>query len=146
MANPLAFVPAPYDPKDGLMRRLEAAPRAHAEALLVAYDLLQEAHDQGILDALHGMVHAKDEIVGKLADAARVEESVDALRNLIAAGKMLGSLPPETISCVAAAVNAPVAEPLSLWGLLRKATSREGRKGLTVMVGVLTALGSSRRD
>jgi uncharacterized protein YjgD (DUF1641 family) len=146
MANPIAFTPAPYDPKDGLMRRLEAAPRAHAEALLVAYDLLQEAHDQGILDALHGMVHAKDEIVGKLAEGARVQESVDALRNLIAAGKMLGAVPPETMSCVAAAMSSAPAEPLSLWGLFRKAASVEGRRGLTVMVGVLTALGRASRD
>jgi uncharacterized protein YjgD (DUF1641 family) len=145
MANPIAFKPAPYDPKDGLMRRLDAAPREHAEALLVAYDLLQEAHDQGILDALHGMVHAKDEIVGKLAEAARVEESVNALRNLISAGKVLGSLEPETLSCIAAAMaTKPKDEPLSLWGLFRKATSVEGRRGLTMMVEMLTALGTRK--
>jgi uncharacterized protein YjgD (DUF1641 family) len=149
MANPIAFTPAPYDPKDGLMRRLEAAPREHAEALLVAYDLLQEAHDQGILDALHGMVHAKDAIVGHVAEGARMQESVDALRNLVAAGKMLGAMEPQTMSCIAAAMNsAGKEEPLSLWGLFRQMTSREGRRGLTVMVGVLTALGGrrARRD
>jgi uncharacterized protein YjgD (DUF1641 family) len=145
MANPIAFKPAPFDPKDGLMRRLEAAPREHAEALLVAYDLLQEAHDQGILDALHGMVHAKDEIVGKLADAARVDESVAALRNLISAAKILGSLEPETLSCIAAAMSTkPKDEPLSLWGLFRKTTSVEGRRGLTMMVEMLTALGTRK--
>jgi uncharacterized protein YjgD (DUF1641 family) len=145
MANPIAFKPAPFDPKDGLMRRLDAAPREHAEALLVAYDLLQEAHDQGILDALHGMVHAKDEIVGKLAEAARVEESVNALRNLISAGKVLGSLEPETLSCIAAAMaTKPKDEPLSMWGLFRKATSVEGRRGLTMMVEILTALGTRK--
>ncbi len=148
MANPIAFKPAPYDPKDGLMRRLEAAPREHAEALLVAYDLLQEAHDQGILDALVGAVHAKDQIAGKLAEGARVQESVNALRNLMAAGKILGALDPEAISCVAAAMTSirpnTTDEPLSMWQLFRRTTSREGRRGLTMMVGMLTALGTRR--
>ena len=105
MANPIAFKPAEYDPKQGLMRKLEAAPAAHAEALLVAYDLLQTAHDQGILDTLHGMVHAKDEIFGHLAEGARVQESVDALRNLVSVGKILGAIEPETMSCIAAAMS-----------------------------------------
>ena len=148
MANPIAFKPAPYDPKEGLMRRLEAAPREHAEALLVAYDLLQTAHDEGILDALHGMVHAKDEIVGKLAEGARVQESVDALRNLIAAGKILGAIPPETMSCIASAMSsasqATADEPLTMWGLFRRVSSREGRRGLTMAVSLLTALGTRR--
>ena len=148
MANPIAFTPLPYDPKEGLMRRLEAAPREHAEALLVAYDLLQEAHDQGILDALHGMVHAKDAIVGHIAEGARVQESVDALRNLIAAGKILGAIEPETMSCIAAAMSTAGKktpdEPLSLWGLYKKVSSREGRRGLSVVVELLAALGTRR--
>jgi uncharacterized protein YjgD (DUF1641 family) len=148
MANPIAFKPAEYDPKQGLMRRLDAAPREHAEALLVAYDLLQEAHDQGILDALHGMVHAKDEIVGKLAEGARVQESIGALRNLISAGKLLGAIEPEMMSNVASAMSTASTttqdEPLSLWGLFKKMSSREGRRGLTLMVSLLVALGTRR--
>jgi uncharacterized protein YjgD (DUF1641 family) len=148
MANPLAFTPLPFDPKDGLMRRLDAAPREHAEALLVAYDLLQAAHDQGILDALHGMVHAKDDIVGHLAEAARVQESVDALRNLVVAGKILGSMDPEALNSIAKAMGdigkKKTEKPLGLWGLFRRATSEEGRRGMTIAVDLLTALGSRR--
>ncbi|AFL86997.1 hypothetical protein Terro_0660 [Terriglobus roseus DSM 18391] len=148
MANPIAFTPLPYDPKDGLMRRLEAAPREHAQALLVAYDLLQTAHDEGILYALHGMIHAKDEIVGHLAEAARVQESVNALRNLIAAGKILGSIEPETMSCIAASLaksGSKAAErPPSFWALFKRATSIEGRRGLAVAVDLLAALGTRR--
>ena len=148
MANPIAFKPAQYDPKQGLMRKLEAAPAAHAEALLVAYDLLQSAHDQGILDTLHGMVHAKDQIFGHLAEAARVQESVDALRNLVSVGKILGAIEPETMSCIAAAMSTaskPTAEePLSMWGLFKKVSSREGRRGLTLTVEMLVALGTRR--
>ena len=148
MANPIAFNAPEYDPKLGLMRKLDAAPRAHAEALLVAYDLLQEAHDQGILDTLHGMVHAKDEIFGHIAQGARVQESIDALRNLVSGAKILGSIEPETMSCIAAAMSTAGKktpdEPLSMWGLFKKASSREGRRGLTMMVEMLVALGTRR--
>ena len=148
MANPIAFKPAPFDPKDGLMRRLESAPREHAEALLVAYDLLQTAHDEGILDLLHGMVHAKDEIAGHLAEAARVQESVDALRNLVSIGKILGGIEPETMSCIAAAMSTASKrtpdEPLTMWGLFKKISSKEGRRGLSLGVELITALGTRR--
>ncbi len=148
MANPIKFTPNQYDPKDGLMRRLEAAPREHAEALLVAYDLLQTAHDEGILDLLHGMVHAKNEIAGHLAEAARVQESVDALRNLISVGKILGAMEPETMSCIAAAMSTASKrtpdEPLSMWGLFKKISSKEGRRGLSLGVELITALGTRR--
>ena len=148
MANPIKFTPNQYDPKDGLMRRLEAAPREHAEALLVAYDLLQTAHDEGILDLLHGMVHAKNEIAGHLAEAARVQESVDALRNLVSVGKILGAVEPETMSCIAAAMSTASKrtpdEPLSMWGLFKKISSKEGRRGLSLGVELITALGTRR--
>ena len=148
MANPITFKPAAYDPRQGLMRKLEAAPMAHAEALLVAYDLLQTAHDEGILDTLHGMVHAKNEIFGHIAEGARVQESVDALRNLVNVGKILGAIEPETMSCIAAAMSTANKktpdEPLSMWGLFKKVSSREGRRGLSVAVELLTALGTRR--
>ncbi len=148
MANPIRFSPNKYDPKDGLMRRLEAAPKEHAEALLVAYDLLQTAHDEGILDLLHGMVHAKNEIAGHLAEAARVQESVGALRNLISVGKILGAMEPETMSCIAAAMSTATKktpdEPLSMWGLFKKISSKEGRRGLSLGVELITALGTRR--
>ena len=37
----------------------------HAEALLVAWDVLQAAHDKGLLDILHGMIAAKDAITSE---------------------------------------------------------------------------------
>lgn len=148
MANPIKFTPPQYDPKQGLMRRLEAAPAEHAEALLVAYDLLQTAHNEGILDLLNGMVHAKNEIFGHVAEAAKVQESINALRNLVSVGKILGGIEPETMSCIAAAMSTASKrtpdEPLTMWGLLKKVSSREGRRGLGVAVELLTALGTRR--
>ena len=148
MANPIAFKPAAYDPKQGLMRKLEAAPEAHAEALLVLYDLLQTSHDEGLLDLLNGLVHAKNEIFGHLAEGGRMQESVDAMRNLVSIGKVLGAIEPETMSCIAAAMSTASKktpdEPLSMWGLFKKVSSREGRRGLSLGVELLTALGTRR--
>ncbi len=148
MANPIAFTPRPVDPRDGLRKKLDAAPLEHAEALLVAYDVIQAAHDEGILDLLHGMVKHKNTVFEHLAEAAKMQESVDALRNVISLGKMLGSIEPETMSCLTASLSSssnPKEEaPLSLVGLFRRVTSVEGRRGLTIMVKLLVALGTRR--
>ena len=101
MANQLAFEPRKTDPRIELRRRLEAAPDEHAEALLVAYDVLQEAHDQGILDAVHGALRAKDTIIGEVARYAADPAALNALRHVIAVGKMVGSFNPEPISNMA---------------------------------------------
>ena len=148
MANPIAFVPKPLDPREGLFKRLEAAPREHAEALLVAYDLIQAAHDEGILDLLHGAVKHKNTVFEHLAEGARKQESIDSLRNLISLGKMVGAIDPETLSCVSAALStasSPKAEePLSMWGLFKRVSSREGRRGISLGVELLVALGTRR--
>ena len=148
MANPIPFQPKPLDPREGLRKRLEAAPLEHAEALLVGYDLIQAAHDEGILDLLHGMVQYKDTVFEHLSAGANKQESVDALRNLISLGKMLTAIEPETLSCIAAALSTasrPKAEePATLWQLFKRVGSREGRRGLTLVVELLTALGTRR--
>ena len=148
MANPIAFKPAQYDPKQGLLRKLEAAPEAHAEALLVLYDLLKTSHDEGVLDLLQGLLHAKNEIFGHIAEGGRMQESVDAMRNAVSVVKILGSIEPETMSCIAAAMSTASKktpdEPLSMWGLFKKVSSREGRRGLSLVTELLVALGMRR--
>lgn len=148
MANPIPFKPKPLDPKEGLRKRLEAAPMEHAEALLVGYDLIQAAHDQGILDLLHGMVAHKDTVFEHVAAGASKQETVDALRNLISLGKLLTAIEPETMSCVAAALSTASKpkreEPASMWQLFKRVGSREGRRGLTLVVELLVALGTRR--
>lgn len=148
MANPIAFKPKPIDPRDGLRKKLHAAPDEHAEALLVAYQVIQAAHDEGLLDLLHGAVRHKNKVFEQLAEAAKVHETVDAMRNAMILAKLLGSINPDMISGVAGSLapsaQAKEEQPLSLWGLFRRATSVEGRRGLTMMVNVLVALGSRR--
>jgi len=88
MANPIAFKPAPVDPKHELQRRITAAPVEHGEALLVAWDVLDTAHRQGILDTLHGLLGAKDTIAGKLSEYAKLPEGINGIRNLLALAKI----------------------------------------------------------
>lgn len=151
MAEPIAFAPKKADPKTELQRRLAAAPNEHAEALLVAYDLLAEAHRQGILDALHGAVRAKDPIVSILANYAAEPVNINALRHVIAVGKMVGSFDPEPISVFSKEAQAAVethkreSKPPSLWQLFRRMSQPEARRGLSFLTSMLAALGRATR-
>ena len=78
MANPIHFTPKRVDPHKELQRRLQAAPEQHAEALLVLFDVIEEAHDQGLLDLLHGAVGSKNAIAAKLAYYALMSLMTDA--------------------------------------------------------------------
>jgi uncharacterized protein YjgD (DUF1641 family) len=149
MANPISFVPKAVDPKLELQRRLSAAPNEHAEALLVAFDLLEEAHRQGILDAIHGAIGAKDTIVASLAAYSAEPMSIQALRNLLALGKILGTLDPEPLSKTSKAMfeaaekHQSEDEPPTLWQLFKRIRTPDARRGLSFATLMLDALGSA---
>lgn len=149
MAVPLSFKPQPVDPHLELERRLSNAPREHAEALLVVYDILQAAHENGTLDAIHGLIYARDKIAGQLAEAANTPEGKTALLNLLEAGKVLASLDPAILAPLADALRQGSQDhqkettPPSAWQLLRRATSEDGRRGLSFFTLILTHLGRS---
>lgn len=151
MANPLAFKPHLEDPHLELQRRLAAAPQEHGEALLVVWDLLQTAHDKGILDLAQGLVGGRDIIATELASAAKRPESINALRNLISLGRVLGSLDPGTLDHLAKALDGAAHQkeaeqkPPSLWQLFRRISSEDGRRGLSFVTTILTGLGRSTR-
>ena len=148
MAVPLNFKPAPADPHLELQRRLDAAPREHAEALLVAYDILQAAHDIGLLDTVHGMVSARDTIAGKLAELARTPEGETGIRNLLESAKLLASVDPSLLEQLTGAVRDASTEHQkerqapSLWQIFKRATSDDGRRGLSFLTLLLTHLGA----
>ena len=147
MANPIAFKPAPVDPRTELSRRLAAAPTEHAEAILVAWDILQAAHDQGVLDTLHGLLGAKDTIFATLASYAKTPEGIATIRNAIALAKILGTVDPETLDQLSRAMASAAAEhqrettPPSLFQLARRATSEDSRRGLSFLTLILSTLG-----
>jgi uncharacterized protein YjgD (DUF1641 family) len=149
MAVPLTFRPAPVDAKLELQRRLDAAPIQHGEALLVLWDLLETAHDQGILDLLDGMVSAKDKITETIAKYANTPEGISAIRNLLTAAKILASVDPKLLDHLSSAVAGAAAEhrqetkPPSLFQLARRALSEDSRRGLSFATLLLAALGKS---
>lgn len=151
MAQPIEFKPKQADPRTELQARLAAAPTEHAEALLVAYDLLEAAHRQGILDALHGAVAAKDTIVTLLAQYSADPVSINFARHCVAVAKMIGSFDPEPVSVLAKeAVEAMAThrreeKPPSLWQLFKRANHPDARRGLSFLTLMLGALGRAVR-
>jgi uncharacterized protein YjgD (DUF1641 family) len=152
MANPLNFKPLPVNPKTELQRRLDAAPIEHAEALLVGWDVLQAAHDKGLLDAVHGLIGAKDTITGKVAEYAKLPEGIAAIRNLLAAAKVLTALDPEMLDQVSRVIVSASAEhkkeqkPPSLWQIAKRTMSEDGRRGLSFMTLILSGFGKALKD
>lgn len=152
MANAIAFTPKRVDPKVELQRKLAEAPAQHAEALLVAYDLLEEAHKQGILDALHGAIGARDTIAGLIAKYSAEEVSVNAIRNGLALAKIVGTLDPEVVSRVSKEMFAAMeahrqeAEPPTLWQLFKRLREPDTRRGLSFATRMLSAVGRPARQ
>lgn len=152
MAHPIVFKPQPHDPQKELMARVEAAPKEHAAALLMAWEVLQTAHDKGILDLAKGLIGGKDVITGKLAEAANMPESVAAIRNAMAGARLLGAIDPDMLQRLAQGMEHATAEhkaeakPPSLWTLFRRSTCPDARRGLSFLTLLLTSLGRATRS
>jgi uncharacterized protein YjgD (DUF1641 family) len=149
MANPIAFKPITVDFKADLQKKLAKAPDEHAAALLAAYNVLEAAHEEGLLDILHGMIGSKDAIITKLSEYAALPGGVAGIRNLLTAAKILTELDPEVLDHVSKAMSNATDEhkqektPPSLWQLARRATSKDSRRGLSFMTLILSSLGKS---
>jgi uncharacterized protein YjgD (DUF1641 family) len=152
MAKPIAFQPAAVDFKADLQRRLEKAPDEHAAALLVAYDVLEAAYDEGLLDILHGMIASKDTIITTLSRFASQPEGIAGIRNLLTAAKILTELDPEVLDHVSKAMASATEEhkreqkPPSLFQLAKRANSEDSRRGLSFMTLILSSLGKSLKS
>jgi len=145
MAKPVAYrVFTPLDAREELKRKIDAAPLEHADALLSAYDLLEQAHKSGTLALLRGLLSAQDAVVTHIADIASSPEMVNALRNLLLVGKLLGNIKPEQLQAamVGEREGRPTAPP-SLISLVGRMGTADARRGLNVATGLLTALGAA---
>jgi uncharacterized protein YjgD (DUF1641 family) len=142
MAVPITFQPKKIDPREELQRRLEAAPMKHAESILVALDLLETAHTQGLLGLAEGAIASKEAVFAKLAEYGKQPESTNALRNLLTLGKLAGSLDPEMLELIAKGRAPGPTEPPSLLKLFLRAGRRDVRRGLGTMLDLLGLLGS----
>lgn len=149
MARPIAFEPQPYDPRETLRKRIEAAPIEHAEALLESYEVLEQLHKSGALRLLTGALAAGDKILETAVDAARSPEAVRATRNAVLLGKLLASINPEILEGIVAAAGEtlgsykkPVIEPPGLFALLSEFRHKELRRSLALINKFLESLGN----
>jgi uncharacterized protein YjgD (DUF1641 family) len=175
MAHAIKFVPEKHDPQKELMARVEAAPKEHAAALLMAWEVLQTAHDKGMLDLAKGLIGGKDVITGKIAEAANLPESVAAIRNGMALARVLGSLDPDMLQRLAKALDDASRQKIedenqaamhgsaavghrneqgkdaaddkapSLWSLMKLAVSKDVRRGLGYGMTMMGALGRATK-
>jgi uncharacterized protein YjgD (DUF1641 family) len=149
MAKPIELMPkvnTAQGAREELKRRIDAAPVEHADAVLDAYELLQQLHDSGTLDVLRGLLGAGDQVVRHVVALAIKPESVSVLRNLLVLTNVLGAISPDKLESVlggvpAALAQQPAENPPSLLALLRRFSSVESRRALNVAATVLESVG-----
>jgi len=153
MAQPIALEIAPRDARKELLARLEKAPAEHAEALLDAYELIEQAHAAGVFEVLRGVLSAKDQVLEAVVSDTEASQSIHALRNAIILGKMLGSINPELMQCYASAVGEtlgserkPVIEPPGLLSLLGQFRRPELRRSVALINRFLESLGTRLKE
>jgi len=148
MAQPIPLEIPPRNPRAALRSRLEQAPEEHAEAVLAAYEVLQELHDRGVLELMRGALAASDEILEKVVDGAKTPEAIRAIRNLLFWRQILGSIDPDWFKGLFQAIPEGIAQatakrdqPVSVFGVLRRLTNKDSLRGLAAAVDFLQAFG-----
>jgi uncharacterized protein YjgD (DUF1641 family) len=141
MAQPIPLNLPPTDRSKDLAAKLEGARLKHTAAVLAAYELLQELHDNGVLDLLRGATSAGGDIVTRLSSAADTPESVAVIRNAISMLRILSSIDPELLHGLADAVSKIDARP-DAWSTIRRLFSKETFRAIGAMAYGLHAFGS----
>ena len=148
MAQPIPLEIPPRNARAELRSRLEQAPEEHAEAILAAYEVLQQLHERGVLEIMRGGLAASDEIMEKAVDAAKTPEGIRAIRNLLFWRQILGSIEPEWFKGIFQAIPEGIAQataereqPIGLFDLLRRLTSKDSLRGLAAAIDFLQAFG-----
>lgn len=148
MAQPIPLQIPPRDPRAELESRLEHAPQEHAEAILAAYEVLQELHNRGVLEIVRGALAASDDILETVVDSTRTPEAIRAIRNLLFWRQLLGSIEPEWFKGLFRAIPEGIAQataereqPVRFFGLLRRFISKDSLRALAAAVDFLQAFG-----
>jgi len=145
MARPIAFVPSPRD-GTGSGENLSRAADEHAAAIQSSLELLQLLHDRGVLNLLRGVVGAGDQLAEMAAGGVSTPEAIRAIQNFILLTKFFGSIPPDVLNSLVQTVKAGAEkerdrEAPSLFQLLRRLGSRDGRYALGVALDLVEAVG-----
>ncbi len=147
MAEPIRNYTPQRDAREELRRKVEAAPTDHAEALLAAYGVLQEAQDHGVLDVLRGAIGAGGTIIGKVSEYANTPEGIRLMRNLLAAVRILGEVDPGVLDAAAKAltdsrqISKRDARPPTLWQTLKKLTGEGSLRTLATVAAFSDSFG-----
>jgi uncharacterized protein YjgD (DUF1641 family) len=148
MAQPIPLEIPPRNPRAELQSRLEHAPEEHAEAVLAAYEVLQQLYNRGVLEIMRGALMASDEILETVVDNVKTPEAIRAIRNLLFWRQILGSIEPEWFKGIFQAIPEGIAkataerdQPVTLFGLLRRFTSKDSLRGLAAAMDFLQAFG-----
>ena len=148
MAQPIPLEIPPRNPRAELQSRLERAPEEHAEAVLAAYEVLQQLHDRGVLEIMRGALAASDDILEKIVDQARTPEAIRAIRNLLFWQHVLGSIEPEWFKGIFKAIPEGIAQatadrdqPVGVFGVLRRLSSKDSLRGMAAAIDFLQAFG-----
>ncbi|MBV9391521.1 MAG: DUF1641 domain-containing protein [Verrucomicrobia bacterium] len=146
MAEPILLKIPTYDPRETLFRRLETAPREHAEALLATYEILQSLHDQGVLEVIKGALGSSEKVLQILIDAGNTPEVIRGIRNVIVILKILDGIEPELLEGLARGIPKGIAEAkrartVGFFKVLARLFNRNTLRVLTVLTSVLDSLG-----
>jgi uncharacterized protein YjgD (DUF1641 family) len=148
VAQPITLEIPPRNPRAELRARLEQAPEEHAEAVLAAYEVLQELHDRGLLDIAPSALAASDELLEKAVDTVKTPETIHAIRNLLFWRRILGGIEPEWFKGIFQAIPEGIArataereKKVSLFGLLRRLTDQDSLRALAAAIDFLQTFG-----
>jgi uncharacterized protein YjgD (DUF1641 family) len=130
----------PVDARNDLIRRVENAPVEHAEAVLSAYELLQQLHEKGMLELLTGLLNAGDTVVNHVVGLISSKEMVTALRIGLIFSNLLSSIDPDKLHNIIADAGK---ETPSLLSIGKMATSKDARRGMATAVGLLNVFGAA---
>jgi uncharacterized protein YjgD (DUF1641 family) len=130
----------PVDARQDLIRRVERAPVEHAEAVLSAYELLQQMHEKGMLELLTGLLNAGDTVVNHVVGVVSSKEMVTALRIGLIFSNLLSSTDPDKLHNIIADAGKDTPSLLSIGKL---ATSKDARRGMATAVGLLNVFGAA---
>ena len=131
----------PIDPREELQKRIQDAPISHANAVLSAYELMQQLHDHRNARCTAWRDRPGRRAGGHVVSLVSAPESITALRSVILIGKVLGSINPDVFHAVFGeiqqATQVPGAKPPSLFAPGRRIASPDMRRGLAAAVSVM---------
>jgi uncharacterized protein YjgD (DUF1641 family) len=148
MARPIPLELAPRDPRRELNSRLQQAPLEHAEAVLAAYEVLQDLHDHGVLELMRGTLGGSEKILEQVVAVTSGPEAIRASRNLLLLLRALGEVEPALLSDLTRAVpkaliqaNAEESKLPGFFKLMSTFWNKDFRRGLAAFNELLVAFG-----